>query len=197
MERFTRECLELDNTGQANAANPNGKMEKVYERAASLVRRTLELDGAMVLDLSQFESVEVTDASGAPSMVYQADPYDMGSMASEDEHHRPHDVYGDATTTFGPLPPWSIMGAAEVNQESLPDRTQPASSSEHARFSEFLKKYPEGRIYEQVVPSWIRHFLPQGIQYAMSKSRISFHASCRHAYALSCLADSRADIQHR
>jgi hypothetical protein len=169
MERFTRECLELDNAAESNPGNANATMERVYELASKLVCRTLDLDGAVVLDLSQFEPVETTDANGEPTTVYQADPYDMGSMASEDEHHVPHDEQGNRSSSFGPLPPWTIMGAAEAKVGDIPGRARPASSSEHARFSDFLTRYPEGKIYEQVVPSWIRHILPSGIQFAMGK----------------------------
>lgn len=172
MERFTRECLEMDNAAESDPKSSTTTMEKVYEQAAKLVCRTLDLDGAVVLDLSQFESVELTNAEGEANMVYQADPYDMGSMTSEDEHHVPSDAYGDRASAFGPLPPWNIMGAAENKFQDIPGRSRPAASTEHARFSDFLTKHPEGRIYEQVVPSWIRHILPEGIQYAMGKSSL-------------------------
>ena len=170
MERFTRECLELDNAAETSPSSANATMEKVYELASKLVCRTLDLDGAIVLDLSQFEPVEMTDSNGEVKRVYQADPYDMGTMTSEDEHHVPHDENGNRSSHFGPLPPWSIMGASETKTTEIPGRNRPASSSDHARFSDFLSKQPEGKIFEQVVPSWIRHILPQGIQFAMSTS---------------------------
>lgn len=186
MERFTRECLELDNAAEANPATANASMEKVYESAAKLVCRTLQLTGSMVLDLSQFEPVEITGPDGKPTTVYQADPYDMGSMTSDDEPHMLEHGYGDSNRPFGPLPPWSIMGMAEVHPEAVPGRDHAASSIEHVRLSDFLKKYPEGKTYERVVPSWIRHVLPKGVQFAMSRSILVPKSDGSNAKRLPC-----------
>lgn len=182
MEKFTRDCLELDLDPQNNAARTATSMEHMYENASKLVQATLDLEGALVLDLSHFEFVEGFDAAGRPTRMYQADPYDMGSMASEDEHHVPENAFGDPAKAFGPLPPWVVMGSAEGDSR-VPDRTRHGSSNDHARFSDFLQKYPEGRIYEQVVPSWIRHMLPQSIHYAMIVPIFNLD---NHPFALLC-----------
>lgn len=174
MENFTRECLELDSTADTSTASATAKMDRVYDRAAKLLRKTLDVDGALVLDLSHFESLDIAEEDGSVSKVYQADPFevDAGTDDVRQETYK-HGLSADTAFVdrdhFGSLPPWSIMGACETESMPPQDRNKGAPSAEHAKFSDFLTNYAEGRIYEQVVPSWIRHVLPTKLQYAMSE----------------------------
>jgi len=54
MEQFSRECLEIDTHPaniQASSEKPGigSSMDKVYDRAAKLVKRTLDVEGVMVM----------------------------------------------------------------------------------------------------------------------------------------------------
>jgi pimeloyl-CoA synthetase len=71
MEQFTRECLEIDRATEAgaDALLTGGSMEKVYERAARLVKRTLDVEGAVVMDVSHVEVLETTKAEAMISIV--------------------------------------------------------------------------------------------------------------------------------
>lgn len=72
MEQFTRECLEIDNektNGQKSLLGVSTTMDKVYERAARLVKRTLDVEGAIVLDVSHSEVLETSGSEGAVSVV--------------------------------------------------------------------------------------------------------------------------------
>ncbi|KAJ9101227.1 hypothetical protein QFC21_003446 [Naganishia friedmannii] len=164
MEQFTRECLELDNTAETNPANAQAKMNRVYERASKLVQKTLEVDGALVLDLAMFEAVERLQEDGSTVTEYQADPFGLvpGSEGEEEDVSVP-----EQHATFTTLPPWTIMGASETTPQNLPNRNKVGSAAEHAKFSDFLRNHQEGRIFEHVVPTWIRHMLPSKLQYAM------------------------------
>ncbi|KAG6854400.1 hypothetical protein C0991_007391 [Blastosporella zonata] len=74
MEQFSRECLEID-TEQHNE-KPNGpvglnvgsSMDKVYDRAAKLVKRTLDVEGVIVMDVSHCEVLESMSAEGTVSV---------------------------------------------------------------------------------------------------------------------------------
>ena len=72
MEEFTRECLEIDteaeNTGPP-ALLKTVSMDKVYERAAKLVKRTLDVEGAVVMDVSHFAVLESVKAEGSIAVV--------------------------------------------------------------------------------------------------------------------------------
>ena len=71
MEQFTRECLEIDNEDNASgqASFKAGTMDRVYERAARLVKKTLDVEGATVMDVSHFDVLETTKAEGEISLV--------------------------------------------------------------------------------------------------------------------------------
>ncbi|EIW84222.1 hypothetical protein CONPUDRAFT_163400 [Coniophora puteana RWD-64-598 SS2] len=74
MEQFSRECLEIDqrdsNSKKSNLYDTS--MEKVYERAAKLVKRTLDVEEVIVMDVSQCEMIDTfnPDASITVSMHY-------------------------------------------------------------------------------------------------------------------------------
>lgn len=55
MEQFSRECLEIDEESTTRE-RPNSvggsSMDKVYDRAAKLVKRTLDVEGVAVMDVS-------------------------------------------------------------------------------------------------------------------------------------------------
>ena len=72
MEQFTRECLEIDSektNGRKSLLGVSTTMDKVYERAARLVKRTLDVEGAIVLDVSHSEVLETSGSEGAVSVV--------------------------------------------------------------------------------------------------------------------------------
>ena len=82
MEQFTRECLEIDkdsgeNGGQSLAsATP---MDQIYERAAKLIKRTLDVEGSVVMDVSHVQVLEnVNSESTAAVVIHDADS-DVGT----------------------------------------------------------------------------------------------------------------------
>jgi len=73
MEQFTRECLEIDNESSnfeqhdLNAGS-SISMDKMYDRAAKLVQRTLDVEGVLVMDVSHCEVLESMSAEGSISV---------------------------------------------------------------------------------------------------------------------------------
>jgi hypothetical protein len=68
MEQFSRECLEVesevnDHTGRPDI-NLGSSMDKVYDRAAKLVKRTLDVEGVLVMDVSHCEFIETMSSEG-------------------------------------------------------------------------------------------------------------------------------------
>lgn len=90
MEQFTRECLEIDSetSSETEASQPVKtalSMDRVYQRAAKLVKKTLDVEGALVVDMSHGEILETVAAEAAVSLiVYSA------------EDTATHQVQGDA-----------------------------------------------------------------------------------------------------
>jgi hypothetical protein len=72
MEQFSRECLEIDTDAHNKTDRPDllgASMEKVYNRAAKLVKRTLDVEGVVVMDVSHCEVLETVGATGSVSVV--------------------------------------------------------------------------------------------------------------------------------
>ena len=71
MEVFTRECLEVD---QETDGDKRSSMDQVYERAAKLVKRTLDVEGSIVMDVSHVDVLETTASESSVSVtLYNAD----------------------------------------------------------------------------------------------------------------------------
>ena len=78
MEQFTRECLEIETeTESSGSQNILGEssMDKVYDRAARLVKKTLDVEDAVVMDVSHFDVLESVKSEGAVSLLmHNGDP---------------------------------------------------------------------------------------------------------------------------
>lgn len=127
-------------------------MNLVYSRAAKLVRNTLELDGCAILDISQFERTEVTGEDGEQTVIFHATPYDEdGSRLFE------------RAQVFGPVNAFPVLSTApETNLE-----TRQLTPVEHEKMSMFLSDHRDGKIFENVAPSWIRYIFPASLKYGM------------------------------
>ncbi|KAI1797284.1 hypothetical protein LXA43DRAFT_877765 [Ganoderma leucocontextum] len=94
MEHFTRECLEVDK--HANEEKPEMRqpgstsMEQIYIRAAKLVKRTLDVEGAIVMDVSHVDVLETVGAESAMSLtLHDADGgSESQSRSLSKEQHR-------------------------------------------------------------------------------------------------------------
>ena len=151
MERFTRECLEMDAASSASNTEAAARMDQVYSRAAQLVRSTLDLDGCFILDIAHFELTETSPPEG-PRVTYRADPYISETQSPVLKR----------SDVFGPVSPFPILASTP-----LPLVSQPISSAHHERISDFLREHRDGRIYENMVPSWIRHLFPSALRWGM------------------------------
>ncbi|KAG8857653.1 His Kinase A domain containing protein [Tulasnella sp. 330] len=187
METFTRECLEMEVPPEEDKKNPEASMQRVYQQAAALVKDTLGVDGALVLDVSHFEVMESladSDEGGdgpKRTVFYHGDLYDMtaaplpsaGTPLGGPKAMSPDSTVsnssvgpGERTHVFGTIPPLPILGADEDPASANPDRESPLNGEDHAKLSKFLSTCTEGRIYERL-PSCFRKIMPKNIQYAM------------------------------
>ena len=151
MERFTRECLEMDGSGSKSNVEAATKMDQVYNRATQLICSTLDLEGAFILDISQFEMMELALPSGRTT-IYRADPY-----ITDD-----HSPVLERSEAFGPVNALPVF--AKTTEKHLP---RALSSVEHEKLSEFLRDNNDGRIFENIAPSWIRYMYPQDLRFGL------------------------------
>jgi hypothetical protein len=158
MEKFTRECLEMDAKSTDKRPEAAAKMDVVYERAAQLVASTLDMDGCFILDLDSFENTLVEGKDGIRT-VYRADPYNTENDLMEKAQE------------FGPIPALPLLASTDPNC-----KTAPLSSLDHQRMSTFLSEHRDGKIYEHKPPSFVKGLFPEGLRYAMGKFQSSSYS---------------------
>jgi len=114
MEHFTRECLEVDNEAEVDKGKNifvGTSMEQVYERAARLVKRTLDVEGAIVLDVSHVDVLETTSAESSVSITLHnadAQPATTVTTLTRDMYQRLADFFvknPDGRMCEGIVPP--------------------------------------------------------------------------------------------
>lgn len=133
MEQFTRECLEIDTDAGADGDARPAKafsMDKVYERAAKLVKKTLDVEGAIVMDVSHADVLETISAEGTMSVVVHSADAPEGTrthMLSAEEYARLYETfvrYPDGKVSEGlvpaPLRPFIPTGIQYALSESPP-----------------------------------------------------------------------------
>ncbi|KAG8864828.1 His Kinase A domain containing protein [Tulasnella sp. 330] len=181
MEAFTRDCLEMDVPADRDSKSPASSMQRVYQQATTLVKETLGVNGALVLDVSHFEVMEsiidsdVDDGEPKRQISYHADLYEKGGNSPSPEKPLGAGVSrtsssglngpGEQSRDFGAIPPLPILASDEDSPNIIP-ATTPLSGDEHAKLSKFLTTYTNGKIYERL-PSCFRKMMPADIQYAM------------------------------
>ncbi|KAI0087316.1 hypothetical protein BDY19DRAFT_893168 [Irpex rosettiformis] len=104
MEQFTRECLEVDkevsggnkSQGQGTITGSPNSMEYIYERAARLVKRTLDVEGAVVMNVSHVDVVENISAECSTSIAIHSHNPQSGTshrMLNVDEFSKLQDFF--------------------------------------------------------------------------------------------------------
>lgn len=128
MEEFSRECLEVEHTSSERANDPldgvSRSMDRIYDRAASLVRTTLDVEGVLVIDISQADLAESIGAETTASVVlHHGQPHSAATTRSVsfDEYSRLIDFFmkfpegrisdGIMPTCFRPFLPTHIQYA--------------------------------------------------------------------------------------
>ncbi|KAH7884669.1 Fph type histidine kinase [Phlebopus sp. FC_14] len=70
MEHFSRECLEIDQQEPRKGdIYGSASMDRVYDRAAKLVKRTLDVEEVLVMDVSHCEVLETLNAEASVSVL--------------------------------------------------------------------------------------------------------------------------------
>lgn len=102
MEEFTRECLEVDKDVNGERSESRSlfvgtSMEQIYERAARLVKRTLDVEGAIVMDVSHVDVVETVNAESTTSISTHSDDPQIGTTnrtLNADEYTKLQEFFG-------------------------------------------------------------------------------------------------------
>ncbi|KDQ15979.1 hypothetical protein BOTBODRAFT_130731 [Botryobasidium botryosum FD-172 SS1] len=181
MDKFTRETLEVDPPEDGHGHSI--KMEKVFKRAASLVRRTLDVEGSVVMDVSHFEMIETPSPGGGSTVTYHGDLFEGASSHARNlSGVNTPSVNPPPYTHFGPIPPPPVLGVDGPFSPPL-TRNQPLTGEEHGALSTFLRECPDGKIYERTIPSCFRRFVPSNFEIAII---VPIFNVDKHPFALLC-----------
>lgn len=110
MEQFSRECLEIDTEDDRPELVVGSSMDKVYDRAAKLVKRTLDVEGVIVMDVSHCEVLESMSVEGSISVtMHHGDPNMemMKRQLTTEEYHKLNSFfakYPDGRVSEGIIP---------------------------------------------------------------------------------------------
>ncbi|KAF9490770.1 hypothetical protein BDN71DRAFT_1434413 [Pleurotus eryngii] len=194
MEQFSRECLEIDSEAQAVSPDQphsivGASMDKVYSRAAKLVKKTLDVEGVIVVDVSHCEVLESLNSEGSVSVVlHHGEPVvnvaaaggscvDNADRESNDSAHAtPTPSTPLALPTFSSVPPPPPpSGFNTLPHDNLTPQhcasgettARQLTAEEYSRLVDYFVKHPDGKISEGIVPPAFRPFLPTRIQYAL------------------------------
>ncbi|KAF9266548.1 hypothetical protein L218DRAFT_956321 [Marasmius fiardii PR-910] len=152
MEQFSRECLEIDMEQQSQAEGSPGhsrssqtaspepgaqnssseatnfrlpsSMDRVYDRAAKLVQRTLDVEGVIVMDVSHCEVLESMSGEGSVSVVLHHGDPDVQQTTTK---NLTADEYAKLNAFFAKYPDGYISDEGFVPQifrQFLPTRVQ-------------------------------------------------------------------------
>lgn len=170
MEQFTRECLEIDTEAETNSTHSMLKMasmDKVYERAAKLVKRTLDVEGAVVMDVSHFDVLETTKAEGAISIVCHHGDATVGTTT----HSIPTDEYPAFMEFFSKHPEGKIAEyfVPKCFRSLLPSRIQHALSQLILLYAILLSDLP-------FISCPDLQYRQTALRFTM---RIQYHRSCQ------------------
>ncbi|KAG8869471.1 His Kinase A domain containing protein [Tulasnella sp. 331] len=182
MEVFTRDCLEMDGPTAEGDKNLEFSMQRVHQRAATLIRDTLGVDGALVLDVSHFEALESLMENNESSrqsnrpVYYHANLYDVNDAPSTTGAPAGDDLTssasvrslgpGERAQEFGAIPQLPVLGSSEDLSYTNPQRSAHLNGDDHAKLSKFLGTHTDGKIYERL-PSCFKKMMPANTHYAM------------------------------
>ena len=99
MEQFSRECLEIDTEAHRQRVQQpdrqdviiGSSMDKVYDHAAKLVKRTLDVEGVIVMDVSHCDVLKSMNVEGTVSVILHYGDPQMDAkerQLSVDEFHQ-------------------------------------------------------------------------------------------------------------
>jgi hypothetical protein len=132
MERFTRECLQVDSeassSGDSQKLFSYAAMERIYSRAADLVKQTLDVEGACVMDVSRSGLHEPSSSSEGQLAVTS---YHAGNSIASDNKVLASEDFADVVTFFTKQPDGVIVDDAQFPpwlKEILPQDTLHALS---------------------------------------------------------------------
>ncbi|WVO16127.1 hypothetical protein L204_103794 [Cryptococcus depauperatus] len=178
MEKFTRECLEMDTISSSSNVEAATKMDQVYARAAQLVCSTIGLDGCFVLDISQLEMFQ-TDTPMGKRTLYRANPYHTVEQPSP---------VLERSESYGPVKPFPVLAAVPQGVD-----TRTLTPYEHEKLATFLQDHRDGRIFEGVAPLWIRYMFPQVFRYGMA---VPIFGVDQQPFAMICAYTARPEKQY-
>lgn len=160
----TQEDHKRPTTSIGTSRHLHSTMDKVYTDAARLIQKTLDVEGVFVMDVSHCDVLEPTksfESTSAP--VSEPSSASSSTPSLERRGHRPSKSFAsDAAAS-------TVSVTLYYGDPKSETQTQTLTRDEYIRLAEFFSKYPDGQVFDGVVPLGFRAFLPGRVNYALSK----------------------------
>ncbi|TIB92217.1 hypothetical protein E3Q20_00478 [Wallemia mellicola] len=173
------DILEMNSAGNSKSSNVSD-MQKVYDKAATLIKDTLGVEGALVLDISQFE---IAENLGDDNELYMPDPITQSQRETPTRTSSSSNLNAlkRDNRSQSQWPAINRSGSDDTYARSIPilaaaedgpipsNRFQPVSEENSEKLAWFLKRNPDGYIFDYgLIPGVFRQFVGVKEKYGMA-----------------------------
>ena len=166
VEQFTRHFLYIESSRGHRRGDPSERYDHIYQYAAKTIHDSLDLDGTMIIDLSNFSLLEESRTppsalGGSLECSQDVIVYSSNSQSDATKTVRsPAEEMEHTDATFAPV---TLMASSE----SLPapmSRSEPMSYGGIQELCDLLRTSQQGKVYDAGSLMALKKLLPERVQ---------------------------------
>jgi len=161
------DCLEENGSSNENIESMT---RRLYQRAENLIKDTLEIEGALVLDISTPDIDANTIRDISPSDEMEASSEEMCQSTVSESGLSSHFTQNQANYWALKIPGASVDDRSALQPPSGSFSKRCPSSFTEVKPSSSMGVKPDGEIYdESQIPDYLRRLMPANSRYAMGE----------------------------